>query len=417
VWYFMEVKVPYGKDFLRMDVPEGNLVGVYGPNEVAKADYKVKLRDVLREKGFEEFLKTEEEIVFVVNDGTRPTPTAKILEEIWPLLKGREVFFLVATGVHRGPTEDEWHYIFGEGIYKELSDRGAVKAHDARQDEVVCLGKTKHGTDILINKKVAEASKVVVIGSVEPHYFAGYTGGRKAFLPGVAGFASIEQNHKLAMSAGARALALEGNPVHEDMAEAYRALGGADIFSIMAVLDREDDIYAVTAGDLETSFAEAVLKADEVFCVEVGGKADIVISAAPYPMDVDLYQSQKAIESGKLALKEGGILIMVSQCRDGIGERGFFDLLAGAKEPGEVLEKIEGAYKLGYHKVGKILEMERWAQTWAVTDLADEIVETVHMKPYHDLEKALSDAFERQGKDAKVIVLPCGSVTIPKVAE
>jgi nickel-dependent lactate racemase len=412
----MEVKVPYGKDFLRMDVPEGKLVGVYGPNEVAKADYKVKLRAVLKEKGFEEFLKTEEEIVFVVNDGTRATPTAKILEEIWPLLKGREVFFLAATGVHRGPTEDEWQYILGEGIYKELSGRGAVKAHDARRDEVVCLGKTKYGTDILINKKVAEASKVVVIGSVEPHYFAGYTGGRKAFLPGVAGFASVEQNHKLAMSAGARALALEGNPVHEDMAEAYQALGGVEVFSIMAVLDREDDIYAVTAGDLEASFAEAVLKADEVFCVEVGEKAEIVISAAPYPMDVDLYQSQKAIESGKLALKEGGILIMVSQCRDGIGERGFFDLLAGAKEPGEVLEKIEGAYKLGYHKAGKILEMERWAQTWAVTDLADEIVETVHMKPYHDLEKALSDAFERQGKDAKVIVLLCGSVAIPRVA-
>ena len=411
----MEIKVPYGKDFLCIDVPAGNLVGVYRPNEVAKADYRVRLREVLEAKGFAEFLKTEGKIVFVVNDGTRPTPTAKILEEIWPLLKGREVFFIVATGVHRGPTEDEWHYILGKEIYNELLSRGAVKAHDSRRDEAVCLGKTKYGTDILINRKVAEASKVVVIGSVEPHYFAGYTGGRKAFLPGVAGFASVEQNHKLAMSAGAKAGVLEGNPVHEDMAEAYRALGSVDVFSIMTVLDREDDIYAVAAGDLEGSFSEAVLKADEVFCVEIDEKADIVISAAPYPMDVDLYQSQKAIESGKLALKEGGILILVSQCRDGIGERGFYDLLAGAKEPGDVLEKIEGAYKLGYHKVGKILEMERWAQTWAVTDLADEIVETVRMKPYHDLEKALSDAFERQGKDAKVIVLPCGSVTIPKM--
>lgn len=411
----MNVKLPYGKEFMSVDIADENLLGVYWPNEIEKADYKNILKTVLEEKGFEDFINAKERLVFVVNDGTRPTPTAKILQGIYPAVREKDIQFLVATGAHRTPTEQEYHYIFGKDVYDELVKKDAVLAHDARRDETVYFGKSKNGTELFINKIVAEAKKVVVIGSVEPHYFAGYTGGRKAFVPGVASFETIEQNHKLALSPNAKALSLEGNPVNEDMMEAAGMLNNMDVFAIMTVLDRDGDIYAITGGDLEESFYEAVEKANEVFCVDVPEKADIVISAAFYPMDVNLYQSHKAIEAGKLALKEGGILIMVSKCRDGIGERAFYELLAGEKSPCAVLEKVEGAYKLGYHKACKILETSRWAQIWAVTELPDETIEAVHMKPYHNLETALREALKEKGEDAKVIVLPCGSVTVPRV--
>lgn len=411
----MKVDVPYGKEHRTVEIADKNLVGVYYPNEVETKSADETINSVLREKEFSKIMETNEKVVFIINDGTRPTPTAKVLKEIYKDIKDKDLLFIVATGAHRPPTEEEYHYILGKEIYEELLEKGRIIAHNAKKDETVYLGKSKNGTEMYINKVVAEAKKVVVIGSVEPHYFAGYTGGRKGFLPGVASYKTIEQNHKLALSHKAKALALEGNPVHEDMMDAMNVLKDIDVFAIMTVLDRDHGIYAVTAGNLEESFYEAIDRADEVFCVEIPEMGDIVISAAPYPMDIDLYQSQKAIDNGKLALKEKGILIMVSQCRTGIGEETFYDLMAGAATPCEVLKKIGESYKLGYHKAAKMSEINMWAETWAVTELDEDKIKAVHIKPFKSVEEALEKAIEKKGKDAKIIVLPYGSMTVPKL--
>ena len=187
--------------------------------------------------------------------------------------------------------------IFGKEIYAELNAKSEICDHDSKKDEMSYLGESKNGTQMYLNKIVAKAKKVIVIGSVEPHYFAGYTGGRKAFLPGVAKYETIEQNHKLALSADAQALRLEGNPVHEDMIDAMKVLAHIDVFSIQTVLDSEHGVYYASAGHLNDSFYDCVKKADEVFCVNIPRKADIVISVAPYPMDVDLYQAQKGADA------------------------------------------------------------------------------------------------------------------------
>lgn len=411
----MEVKIPYGKEYKKIDIEEKNLLGVYYPNEVEKKKYENELKNVLDKGKFEEFINGEEKIVFIVNDGTRPTPTARILEKIYPKLKDKNIYFIIATGAHRAPTEEEYHYIFGKEIYEDLHMKNRIWSHDAKKDEMKYLGKSKNGTEMYLNKIVAEAKKVIVIGSVEPHYFAGYTGGRKGFLPGVAAYETISQNHKLALEKEANTLALENNPVHEDMMDAMKVLKNIEVFAIMTVLDRDHDIYAITGGDLEKSFYEAIDSANRVFCVEIEEKADIVISAAPYPMDIDLYQSQKAIDNGKLALKDGGILIFVSQCRMGIGGQTFFDLMSSCKTPQEVLEKIKKEYKLGYHKAGKMAEINTWAKTWGVTTLSDAEITAVHIKPYNDIKKALDEALQELGEEAKIIVMPYGSLTVPKV--
>ncbi len=410
----MNVVLPYGKGKIDVEIEDKKLLGVYYPNIVEKVQYEETLENKLNEKNFFEFAETEEKIVFIVNDGTRPTPTSKIMKAIYPKIKNKNIFFIIATGVHRETTEEEYEYIFGKEIYNDLKSKNRIHCHDARKDEMVYLGKSKNGTEMYINKIVANAKKVVVIGSVEPHYFAGYTGGRKGFLPGVAAFKTIEQNHSLALNREAKALNLKGNPVHEDMMDAMKVLKNIEIFAIMTVLDKDHDIYAITTGDLQESFYEAIEKADEVFCVNIPQKAEIVISAAPYPMDIDLYQSQKAIDNGKLALKEGGILIMVSQCRTGIGEEAFFELMAGSENAEEVLKKIKENYKLGYHKAGKMAEINTWAQIWGVTELEDELIKKVHIKPFSDIKKALNEAINLKGENAKIIVLPYGSMTIPK---
>jgi nickel-dependent lactate racemase len=266
-----------------------------------------------------------------------------------------------------------------------------------------------------VNRVGVEAHKIVIIGSVEPHYFGGYTGGRKAFLPGIASRKTIEQNHKYALRPEAKALALEGNPVHEDMIDALKTIADKEIFSIMTVLDGEHRLYAATAGHIHDSFYAAVEAANEVFCVPVSGEADVVISVAPYPMDIDLYQSQKALDNGKLALKDGGTLIMVSKCRTGVGDEAFLDLLGSCATPQETLAKLELEYKLGWHKAGKMAEIAVKGEMWGVTDLDGETLKKAFIKPYDNLQQALDDALAQRGKDARVLVLMNGSMTIPMI--
>ncbi len=417
----MKVNVPYGKDeAFDIEIKDQQLVGIYRPNRVDKIDVNraidAALEEPLGKASFDHFIDTDERIVFIVNDGTRPTPTRTVLARIYPKIKEKDIFFIVATGCHRAPTEEEWHFILGKEIYEDLKAKDRLWSHDSRNDEMVYLGKSTNGTEMYLNKIVANAKKVCAIGSVEPHYFAGYTGGRKAFLPGVAAYETIQQNHLLALHPNAQALSLKGNPVHEDMMDAMGVLKHIDVFAMMTVLDSDHDICAVTAGDLSDSFYAAIDKADEVFCVNIPEKADIVISVAPYPMDIDLYQSQKALDNGKLALKKNGILIMVAKCRTGIGEEGFFKLMSSAPSAQAVLDKIKCGYKLGYHKAAKMAEINLWAQSWAVSELSDEQMKAVHLKPYHDLHVALQEAIKEKGEEASIIVLPFGSITVPKVA-
>ncbi|MCL1984094.1 MAG: nickel-dependent lactate racemase, partial [Methanomassiliicoccaceae archaeon] len=261
-----------------------------------------------------------------------------------------------------------------------------------------------------------DADRLVIITSVEPHYFAGYTGGRKSFLPGVASYRTVEQNHKLAMKMEAQSLVLDGNPVHEDMMDALEVVKGKQIFSIQMVLDRHQNIYKVAAGELNEAFSTAVEWANEVFSVPVPEKADLVISVAPYPMDVDLYQSQKALDNGKWALKEGGKILMVAKCREGVGHPTFLQQLSSSNDPKAVLENLGKEYKLGYHKAAKMAEIMVWADVWAVTDLDKKLISSANMRPFDSVSDAVAEAFT-ENPDQRVIILMDGSVTIPKVIQ
>ncbi len=416
----MRIDVPYGREHITVEIGEENFAAAIGPNEVDVGDEGETLARVLDSPvgsgTFSDFLAGAKDLIVIVNDRTRPTPTARVLELIHPQIRNvPDVKFIVATGVHRAPTEREYREIFGD-LYDEYSDR--IIAHDARRSEdMVHLGRSKTGTEIYVNRNVTEATKIIVIGSVEPHYFAGYTGGRKAFLPGVASYETIEQNHKHALSSKARALALEGNPVHEDMVDAIKCISDHDIFCIMTVLDRQHRIYAATAGGVNESFHAAIDRALEVFSIEIPAKADVVVAVAPYPMDVDLYQSQKALENGKMALKDGGILILVAQCRDGVGEDAFVRLLSASPDPSEVLREIDRGYKLGFHKAAKIVEIAEWAEIWAVSDLDADLLRSIFMCPFPTLQGAIDKAVEVKGKDASVLFLMAASMTVPRVVQ
>jgi lactate racemase len=366
----------------------------------------------INSKPFDLFLKDAENVLVIVNDATRPTPTAKVLDVIFDDLSRTDYRFIIATGVHRGPSEEEFIQIFGDW-YPKIKDR--IIVHDARkEEEMVFLGDSSNGTPMYVNKAGVEADKIIIISSVEPHYFAGYTGGRKSFLPGIAGYKTIEQNHKLALVPEACALALEGNPVHEDMVDAIKTVK-QEIFSIMTVLDKHHNVYAACSGHIHDSFHAAIDRANEVFAAPLDEKADIVISVVTFPQDIDLYQAQKGIDNAKLALKKDGIMILVAKCRCGIGGKAFADLLGSCDTPKAALEKIEKGYVLGYHKAAKMAEIGLWAQMWAVTDVAPEVISPLFITPFSNLQSALDRALEEKGTAARVLFLMDGGLTVPMV--
>jgi nickel-dependent lactate racemase len=283
---------------------------------------------------------------------------------------------------------------------------------------MINLGTTRNGTPIELNKQLFKADRIIATGSVEPHYVAGFTGGRKAFLPGIASYKTIEANHRQALSPAARALALEGNPVHEDMMDALPLIK-APVFSVMTVLDKDQGVAAVTAGDLLASFYAAVKIARQIFCVSIPSKADIVVSVAKFPMDIDLYQSQKAIDNGAAALKDGGELILVSSCRDGVGDEAYAQLLAQAATPEDAIERIKAGYKLGYHKAAKMAAVSSRAAVTAITELQTEWLAGMFIEsaasPQNALDKALERAKAQGITKPAILILPDGCVTVPAV--
>ena len=415
----MKLQVPYGKGgTLEAEIDEQCVLGIIEPNEVEIGDETEVIRQALAHPvgspSLKEFLKGARDVLFIVNDPTRPTPTARIIDMIQDDIAGHKVSFIVATGIHRAPTEEEYIQIFSEKYYKKYKD--CIHSHDAKRDEMVYLGTSKNGTEMRVNRRGVDAHKIVIISSVEPHYFAGYTGGRKSFLPGIASFETIEQNHKLALKPEACALKLKGNPVHEDMIDALSTVK-KEIFTISTVLDKNHRIYAATAGDIFKSMEQAVSKAEEVFVAKIPQKADIVVSVVKFPSDIDLYQAQKGIDNSKHALKEGGILLLVAKCRMGIGEESFVRLLSSACSPKDALDRIEKKFVVGYHKAAKMAEVGLWAQTWAVTDLEPQLLEKIFIRPFSSLQEALDAARKEKGKDAKVLILLDGSLTIPYVSQ
>lgn len=413
----MKVEIHYGREgTVPLEIADANLAGVLEPNPLAGGDPGQLLRRALEQPvagpAWERFVEEARDILVLVNDATRPTPTARVLDEILPLLERRPLRFLVATGIHRAPSQEELRQIFGHHLDRL---RGSIHVHDARSEQdMVLLGRSRNGTEMRVNRLGVEADRIVIISSVEPHYFAGYTGGRKSFLPGIAAYSTIEQNHRLALRPEAQALRLAGNPVHEDMVDALSTVR-QEIFAINTVLDGAHRLVGVAAGDINRSLEQAARLADRVFSVPVEAPADIVVAEVKFPADIDLYQSQKGIDNAKLALADGGILILVSACREGTGEEAFMKLLSSADTPEQVLEKISGAYRLGYHKAGKLAEIFCRARVWAVTELEPGVLESIFITPRPTVQQALDQALAEKGSGARVLVLRDASLTVPRL--
>ncbi len=362
-------------------------------------------------------LEVDSRIGLVLNDRNRPTPTSMVLEHIQsnhPSIVEKVKKVHIATGTHKPPTEDDLMTILGT-LYPFLRDRVHIHvSKDEAAHDHVCT--TKLGTEVKIDKALDDQDQLLFINSVEPHYFAGYTGGRKSILPGMASYSTVERNHSHALSPGSMTLGLEGNPVHADMEEAVgRYLKDRSHLSVQVVQGIGKVLTSVHAGDIFSSFREGVKAANKEFCIPVQGLYDIVVSIARPPMDRTLYQAQKAIENGKLALRDGGVIILVAGCTEGIGQSTFWDLITSSSDREAILEKISKGYVLGYHKAAKLVQLSMRAHIHTVSCIDRKELSKGFITGFDDIGAAMGSARAIIGSDPRVLVIPDGTMTVPLV--
>ena len=317
---------------------------------------------------------------------------------------------MFGLGSHRRQTEAEIKKLAGDRAFQE------IRCADSDPDDCVHFGVTARGTPVDITRIVAEADRRVCLGNIEYHYFAGYSGGAKALMPGVSTRAAIQSNHSLMVNPDACAGKLAGNPLREDIEEAARMVGIDFILNV--VLDEHKKIVCAVAGDPVKAHRAGCRFLDQFYLKAIPERADIVlVSQGGAPKDLNLYQTQKALDNAKHAVKKGGVVILIGSCREGLGEETFEAWMTQSPSPESMIERIRRDFCLGGHKAAAIAMVLQSADIYLVSDLADDFVRKIFLTPYPSAQAALDAALQKLGPDATILAMPYGGSTLPRAAK
>ncbi|MFA9379659.1 MAG: nickel-dependent lactate racemase [Acetanaerobacterium sp.] len=412
----MKLKIGFGTQPQIVDIPEQNITAVLTPNMVeirkrGKEAVEDALQNPIGTPPLSAIVRPGERVVIITSDLTRPVPSYKILpavlEELWQAgARPEDVTVVFALGIHRTQTPDEMMRLVGDEVYH------AVRCIDGDPQDFVHMGQTKLGTPVDITRIVAEADRRICIGNIEYHYFAGYSGGAKAIMPGVSTRAAIQSNHSRMILPAAAAGRLEGNPVRMDIEEAI-TFCPID-FIVNVVLDEHKEIIHAVAGHFQQAHRAGATFLDTLYRKEIDGRADIVIaSQGGAPKDLNLYQTQKALDNASHAVKKGGIIILVGSCKEGLGEEVFADWMIKAPTSRSMILRIQEEFQLGGHKAAAIALVLEDADIYMVSDMEPAFVESIFLRPFQTVQAALDAALAKQGANASVLVMPYAGSTLP----
>ena len=414
----MKLEFGLGTSTQVVEVPEKNLIGVLRAKPApAIASEEEEVRRALREPvgapPLRQVVRPGEKIAVITSDITRPMPTRKVmpalLDELYAAgVKPEDITLVFALGSHRSQTDEERRRLAGERAWNE------IRCVDCDPDDCVHLGVTSAGTPVDITRVVAEADRRICLGNVEYHYFAGYSGGAKAIMPGSSTRAAIQSNHSMMVRAEAAAGNLKTNPVRRDIEEAA-ALCGID-YILNVVLGEHKEILRAAAGDVTLAHRELCAFLDKIYLNELPQAADIVlVSQGGAPKDLNLYQTQKALDNARHAVRQGGIIILIGSCREGLGERVFEQWMTTSPSPEAMIERIGRDFQLGGHKAAAIAITLQKAKIFLVSELEDDFVRSIFLTPQPSAQAALEQAFRELGGDASVLAMPFGGSTLPRV--
>ncbi|MGI6756025.1 MAG: nickel-dependent lactate racemase [Atopobiaceae bacterium] len=414
----MHISVGIGTREESFDVAEKNLIGImhaarYTPPLTGEALVREALSAPVGTPRLKDLVHEGQRICIITSDVTRPLPTPVLLSPVMEELhrahiSDDQVLVAIALGSHRPQTQDELRRILG-------SYYGKLQVLNGDSQGLHHYGTTRAGTPVDILQEVAEADVRIALGNVEYHYFAGYSGGAKAIMPGVSTFEAIQANHALMCDPAAHSANID-SPVRQDLEEACRMVG-LD-FIVNVVLDENRQVVACVAGDFIQAHRAAAHELDRIYGCPVSEYADIVVvSQGGAPKDLNLYQLQKALDNAKHPVRPGGIIILVGSCNEGVGQPTFEAWMREAHAPQDVIDRLARGFKLGGHKAAAIAQIELTKDIYLVSDLDNATVRACFMHPYPSVAEALDAALSvqrtRLGREPRVLVMPHGGSTLP----
>jgi len=422
-----EIQFPYGKTKLSCSFEEDTLAGVLlsgigeyepelGPEELVRN----ALQTPFGSPQLRELARGKKNIVIIASDHTRPVPSKVImpamLEQIRSASPDAHITILIATGCHRGTTKQELVDKFGADIVEHEH----IYIHDCdEREKLVNIGTLPSGGACEINSIAMEADLLLAEGFIEPHFFAGYSGGRKSVLPGIAGRTTVLANHcsEFIADPKARTGILENNPIHADMLWAAKQAKLA--FIVNVVLNEEKKVIYAVAGDPEKAH-EAGVQFLSSLCGVDAVEADVAITTnGGYPLDQNMYQAVKGMTAAETTVKKGGVIIMLAQSGDGIGGDHFYHQLADEPDIHKTMAVICSRSRQqtlpDQWQTQVLLRVLMHASVIYVSDMDDSTVEKMHMTPAHSIEEAMQIAAKLLGKkDMKVVAIPDGISVIVK---
>ena len=422
------MRIPYSKGYIKVDLPDTDSIKVLEPRylEKVKSEEETILSAIENPTGkpnLAELVSQESIVNIVVDDITRPTPTSRILGSVMEILvrtgvKKGNIRIVFALGTHRKLSKQEQERLLGSQVFNEYK----VTQHNPYQDLVKIEDSKNKENRFEVNKWVAKADLRVLIGVIKPHAFAGYTGGAKSILPGVSGFQAIKINHSYQFLAHPSAFigVIEGNPVRADMENKARLL--EPNFIVNAVLNKNNEIVAMVAGDIVEAHREGVAILDQMARVKVNSLADVVVAACPFPTDLNLYQASFGAMVAKSIVKKGGVIILVAHCPEGLGEKDFADMLTEYNSHQELLNTLS---RPDFFKCGQ-WGVQGWAEILEVASVImvseGGIPESYYEKSSVQHVTSLEDAWWKakailKKKKIDAYILPEAPFTIPVTGE
>jgi nickel-dependent lactate racemase len=414
----------YGQHNIQITIPSANLMGVIEPHEPAgdHAGNHISEAGILTEAlahptgtpPLRQMVKPGQTVAIVTSDLTRPCPSDKLLPYIAQELEAAgvpnsDVFIVLGLGLHRPMTREE----IEAALSPEIRRRYRVYNHNPENTEL--LGYTTRGTPVEFFSPLVEADFRICLGNIEFHYFAGYSGGAKAILPGCASRLAVTANHAMMVLPEAAAGRLEDNPLRMDIEEAVEMLGVDFILNV--VVDQEHHIQAAFAGDVTAAHRKGCEYVAQRGKVKINREADIVIaSPGGFPKDINFYQAHKAMEGAKDFLRDGGVLILVAECGEGFGEKTMEEWLLESGSPAEVIMRLQRGFVLGGHKAAAIAAIRQRADVYVVSALPEAKIKRTGMRPFTDAQQALEAAFEQLGPDSQVLLVPQAVSMVPEMA-
>jgi len=406
----MKINIPYGKKIIDIDIPEKNISDIVsGDNKVIKKDEKDiisrALAGPISSPLLSEIARAKSSACILVSDITRPCPSYRFLPYlVEELTKGGisllNIKIILGLGIHRGHTEEEKRKLVGDDIFEN------IKVIDSDPKKAKFIGKTMAGTPVEVFEEALNSDLLIATGNIEYHYFAGYSGGAKAVMPGVCTRASIQANHCLMLDRKAVAGNVEDNPVRVDIEEAAKLVGIDFIFNV--ILDDSKNIIDAVAGKNNEAWTQGVKRYDSIYRREVERPADIVVaSPGGYPKDINLYQSQKALENIKDIARPGGTIVLIASCSEGFGEDTFEEWMGQVKDYDAIKSKLKSCFVLGGHKAVAVSKVISGKKVYLYSEFGKDATENMGFLKLDDIQQCLDKAIE-ENSDIKITVVPNG---------